>query len=265
MSIVTISRGTYAGVIALAETLSRKLGYRLYTREELLIEAAKHYNASQSLVESALENRPGFLEGRGLRKLHYVYCVQASLARAVQGDNVVYHGQAGHLLLRSIPHHLRVRAVAAMEFRVSAAMVRCNLTREKAIEYIKESDHARNSWIKWVHGVEADDIRTYDLVINLERVPIETAAAIIADTAQRDFQTTPESQQMLDDLVLASEIQARIGLDRSIADDKIRIDADHAVVTISANVRSLADVQKVKELALQVPGVKKVETEIEAQ
>jgi hypothetical protein len=150
-----------------------------------------------------------------------------------------------------------------MTFRVTAAMEVCNLNREKATQYIKEADEARNRWIKWVHGVEADDIRTYDLVINLERVPIQTAATIIAETAQRDFQTTPESQQMLDDLVLISEIRARIGMDRSIADDKIGIDAKDSVVTISANVRSLADVQKVEELASQIPGVKQVETKVE--
>jgi cytidylate kinase len=265
MAIITISRGTYAGVKALAERLGESLGYRLYTREEVLTDAAKQYNASQSQVESALENRPGFLEGRGLKKLHFVYCVQATMARAVQSDDVAYHGQAGHLLLRGIPHHLRVRAVASMEFRVTAAMEGCNLTREKAVQYIKEADDARNSWIKWVHGVEADDLRTYDLVINLERIPIETAAAIVAETAQRDFQTTPESQQMLDDLVLASEIRARIGLDDSIADDKIGIDADRGVVTISANLRSLADVQKVEELASRIPGVENIETNIETQ
>jgi len=265
MAIITISRGMYADVEDLAEHLSETLGYRRYTREELLVDAAKRYGASESQVESALENRPGFMAGRGVNKLHFIYCVQATMARAVQADNVVYHGQSGHLLLGLIPHHLRVRAAAKMEFRITAAMERCNLSREKAIKYIKDADDSRNSWIKWVHGVEADDIRSYDLVVNLERVPIETAAAIVADTAKRDFQTTPESQQMLDDLVVASEIRARIGLDRGIADEKVGIEAHNAVITISANVRSLADVQKVKELALQIPGVKKVETNVETE
>ena len=263
MAIITISRGTYAGVRSLTELLSERLGYRLYTREELLVDAAQRYGASQSQVESALENRPGFLEGRGLKKRHYIYCVQATMAQAAQSDDLVYHGQAGHLLLRGIPHHLRVRAAASMAFRVTTAMEVCNLNREKATQYIKEADAARNRWIKWVHGVEADDIRTYDLVINLERVPIQTAAMIIAETAQRDFQTTPESQQMLDDLVLVSEIRAQIGMDNSIADDKIGIDAKNSVVTISTNVRSLADVQKVEQLARKIAGVKQVETKVE--
>ncbi|UCD24304.1 MAG: cytidylate kinase family protein [Gemmatimonadota bacterium] len=262
MAIITISRGVYAGVETLAELLVEGLGYRLYTREQLLVDAAKHYGASQSQVESAVENKPGFLEGRGMRKLHYIYCVQATMARAAQADDLVYHGQAGHLLLGPMPHHLRVRAAANMQFRIAMVMEQCNLSRQKAVDYLKQADAARNRWIKWVHGVEADDIRTYDLVVNLERVSFATAAAIIAETSRREFQTTPESQQMLDDLVIGSEVRARIGLDRDIADDKIGIDASKAVITISANVRSLADVQKAKELASQVPGVKQVETEI---
>ena len=73
-----------------------------------------------------------------------------------------------------------------MAYRVSAAMEVCNLNREKATKYIKEADEARNRWIQWVHGVDADDIRTYDLVINLERVPVESAAAIIQTPRDRD-------------------------------------------------------------------------------
>ena len=262
MAIITISRGTYSGGRILAGCLSEQLGYRLLSREQLLQSAAKRFQATEDQLESALLHRPGFLEGRGLGKLHYVYCVQAELARAVQADNVVYHGQAGHLLLKGVPHHMRVRVVANMEYRIAAAVERSNLKREKAIEYIRELDEERDKWVKWVYGMDRNDPLTYDVTVNLERISLDSACVMVAESAQRDFETTPESQQIMDDLVLASEIRATIGLDPNIVDDRIEVEVSSGVVTITGTVRSLVDADRVRELVRAMPGVKDIDSQM---
>ncbi len=227
MAIITISRGAYSGIEALAESLREELGYRLLSREELLADTAKEFGASESQLESALKHRPGLLEGRGLTKLHLL--------------------------------------VANMEDRVATTMERCDLTRDKAREYVRKLDEERDKWVKWVHGVDMSDPATFDLMINLERIPVASAIAIIISTVRRDFQTTPESQKIVDDLVLASEIRAKIGLEPNISDDRIEVEASDGVVTVTANARYLADADRVKQLALQVPGVKDIESKMETR
>jgi cytidylate kinase len=259
MAVITISRGTFGGVKEMAECLSTQLGYRLVTREQLLSATAKAFGATEGQLESALLHRPGFLEGRGLRRLRYINCVQAAIAKEVQGDNVVYHGQAGHLLLKGLPHHLRVRVVANMEFRIESVVTRCNMTRERAVEYIRELDQERDNWVRWVYGIDSNDPSTYDMVINLERIPVPTACAVVAETAKRDFQTTPEAQRKADDLALASEIRARIGMDKSIADERIVVSAEDGVITLNADARRLAEAEQVKAMALKIEGVKEVQ------
>ena len=131
------------------------------------------------------------------------------------------------------------------------------------MQYIKQSDHALERWVKWVHGVDINDPATFDLAINLEHVPIQGACAIIAEAADRDFRTTPQSQKIVDDLVIASQIRAEMGLDREISDERIGIEADDGVVTITANVRFVAEAQRVRELVSQIPGVKAIESKID--
>ena len=262
MAIVTISRGTYSGGRILAECLSEQLGYRLLSREELLHTAAERYHATEDQLESALFHRPSFLEGGKLRKLHYVYFMQAELARSVQSDNVVYHGQAGHLLLKGVPHHMRVRVVANLEYRVAAAMKRSNLKQEKAIEYIKGLDEERDEWVQWVYGIDRNDPQTYDVTVNLEHISIESACTMVVESAQRDFQTSPESQQVMDDLVLASEIRAQIGLDSNIHDDRIEVECDSGTVTLTGTVRSLVDADRVRDLVRAIPGVAHIESQM---
>lgn len=263
MAIVSITRGSHSGIEVLAERLSKDLGYRLLSREQLLAHTAEEFGALESQLESALKHAPRILEGRGLGRQHFVSCVRATLAKAFQSDNVVYHGESGHLLLKGIPHQLRVRLVAKVEDRVAAVMDRCNLTREKAVQYITQSDRTLERWVKWVHGVDINDPATVDLAINLQHIPVHGACAIIAEAVDRDFRTTPQSQKIVDDLVIASQIRARIGLDRGISDERIGIDADDGVVTITANVRFVAEAQRVKELVSQIPGVKSIESKIE--
>jgi len=262
MAIVTICRGTYTGGKLFAEHLGRELGYRVLSREELLTESATSFCASEDQLKAALQQKPGFLEGRGLKRRQYLNCVGATMARAVQGDNVVYHGQAGHVLLRGIPHHLRLRVVADMEYRIRATMEAGTPVRAKAIHSIEELDRTRASWMRALHGVDINDPTMYDLIINLECVSIATGSAIVVEAVKRGFQTTPAGQKMLDDLVLASEVRARIGLDRTISDDRLRIEADDGVITVFANVRCLADAERAKEMIQTLPGVKEARTEI---
>jgi cytidylate kinase len=262
MAIITIFRGTRRGGTHLAESLAEQLGYRLLSREELITSAAQEYGAPEELVESALQQRPGFLEGRGLKRLHYIHCVQAVLARVVRSDDVVYHGQAGHLLLKGIAHHLRLKVVADMEYRIREVLQGESLTREEAIYRIDEADRLRAAWMEWLHGVGTDDPVAYDLTINLERISIPHACAIVAQMVESDFRTTPTSQRVVDDLALASQIRAQIGLDPNISDEKIEVEVEDGVVTINANVRSLDDADGVKEAVRRISGVKDVRSKI---
>lgn len=262
MAIITVSRGTFSGGIALSECLSAELGYRLLSRRELLTDAAKIFKASEDQLRSALTHKPGFLESGRLERLHYVYCVQAALAKEVQGDNVVYQGQAGHLLLHGLPHHLRLKVVADMEYRIRGAMERGHLNRDAAVERIKELDEGRDRWVNWVYGADRNDPTTYDLIFNLERIPIASACEMVVQVVKRDFQSTSQSKKAVDDLVLSSDIQARIGLDQSINCERIEVDASDGVVTVSGTVHTMDDADNVRRLVSQVPGVKDVNSKM---
>jgi len=243
----------------LAERLGTHLGYRVTSREALLADAAALFDASEEELESALLHRPGFLERRRLGRLHYIRCLEAALAKAAQGDSLVYHGQAGQLLLQGVPHHLRVLVVADMEYRIAAARDRDHVSRRRAIRWIKEADKARDEWVRRIYGVDRDDLTTYDIVVNLQEVPIPNACAIISQMVESDFPTTSESQEIMDNLVLASEVRARIGLDEAIVDDKLEVAASHGRVTVSGKARTRRQARRVEELVRQIPGVVGVE------
>lgn len=261
MAIITISGEVCSGRRALAENLGGELGYRVLSQEGLLRHAAMEFRVSERLLESALMHRPSFSEDCEAETLHSVHCVQAAMAKAARSDSVVYHGHAGHLL-GGVPHHLRIKAVADLEYRIDAVMERCELNREDAIRYIKSADEERKNWVTWIYSADANEPLTFDVAINLAHVSVANACQAVAQTARRRYRITPESNRIVDNIILASVVRARIGLDRSICNERIHVEADDGVVTITGNARSSDDVERMRELTLRVRGVKGVRSKV---
>jgi len=265
MTIVTISRGTYSGGKQLAESLADRLGYRCLSREELLTGVAKKYGVGDDILSAALHYKPDFLEGTKLGKIHYIAFVRAALCREVRSDEVVYHGQGGHLILTGVPHILRVRVIADMEFRIEAAMNRHDVTREKAIDLLKEVDHQRAIWMISIYQTDWQDASRCDLVIDLENMSIDSACELLVHAVGGPrLKTTPESQQIMDDLLLSSDIRERIAAHswkdtkERIEDYEVKITSDKGAVDITGKTSSQKEMDRVIQIARETPGVREI-------
>ncbi len=263
MAIITISRGTFSGGQAIATSISNELGYHCITREELLEEAARNFDISEAKLDIAMEKKPGFLERNKLRRIHYIAYIQATLIKMVKDENVAYSGMAGHLLLQEAPNVLKVKVIADMEYRIKAAMERDNFSRDEAIEYIRKVDNERNGWVKAVYNIDRNDPVHYDLVVNLEHMTLTTASEVICAVARHpEFQRTAETRKKMEDLVFASDIRAKIAMDRNITDTDIHVTADDGFITVTGETQRLDDADRIRALVRQLPGVKDIESHI---
>jgi cytidylate kinase len=262
MAIITISRGTFSGGQTLAECLAEKLGYRCISRE-VIVRAAGQYGAPLEKLSDALAEPPGFLERLTTERVHYLAYIRAAIYKEVRNDKVVYHGHAGHLLLREIPLVLRVRVIADMEFRIKAAMERSNLSREKAIKFIKDIDEKRVKWTRFLYHADWYDPALYDIVINLEHISIDDACGLVSYIASLDkFKSTPETRKIMDDMVLSTEVRAAVAREAGNSDGGIEIEADGGAITISGSVGSLVEADKIREIARKMTGVKEINSKM---
>ncbi len=235
MSIITISRGTLSGGQRLANCLAHDLGYRLISRE-VLAEAAQRYGINEEYLARGLEQPPSFWDRFRIDRQTYLAVIRATLCQLVREDNVVYHGHAGHLLLQGIEHVLRVRVIAPPSYRIKAAMAAHGFDEKEAEAYIHKKDEDRVSWTRFLYGVEWRDPALYDLVLNLEKVPVEMACKVIVSMVERpEFRMTAEGLRQLDDLHLASHAKARLFLNPKIgaAAAKIDVTAANGVLHLS--------------------------------
>ncbi len=259
MAVITISRGSASGGLLLAQRLGEKLGYDVVGREEILREAAR-FGAAEEALNEALLKPPTFLERFRHERRRYLAFVQAALCQRALRGRVVYHGNAGHLLLQGVSHVLCIRLIASMSFRIQKVMEREHVSRDEAVRHIEAADKQRREWTRFLYGKDWLDPLLYDLVINLQTMGVEAAVEIAATAAQHpDFAPTEESRKAMADLTLASRVRAALAADPKTAAVEVTVRADGDAVALAGKLRPASAVDAVIGVASAVEGVRQVD------
>ena len=262
MSIITISRGTFSGGKDLAESLARNLSYPCISRE-VIVEAAARYGASEAALSLALNHAPSLIDRLKRDRDRCLAYIRAVLCQhALEGD-FIYHGYAGHHLLAGVHHMIRVRIVANVSYRISAAMKELQMTSRQAAAHINKVDEERRKWTRFLYGVAWEDPMNYDVVLNLEYLGVTGACAAVVRLTQLDqFQPTAESRKVLEDLALQSLVIAALARDERTRDADFRVRAENGVITIEGMAKLPDIVASVHDVAANVGGVVKIVNQV---
>jgi cytidylate kinase len=256
MSIITINRGSYSRGKEVAEKLAAMLGYECVSRD-ILLDASDEFNIPEIKLVRALHDPATVLDRFQHGKDRYISFLQSALLQTATRDNIVYHGLAGQFFLRDIPHVLKVRIIADMEARVAEEMRRENIPEETARYILQKDDDERRKWGLQVYGMDTWDSRLYDVVLCIGKLTVDDAVGFLADLVRKPaFQTTPESQRLVDNQALAARVAANLagGFPRT------RVAAKDGVVFVTATDQTLdsRNEGRVKEIVLSVEGVREV-------
>lgn len=257
MAIITISRGSYSRGKEVAEKVAEKLGYRCIARE-VILEASKEFNIPEFRLMKAVHDAPTIFEKFSYGKEKFIAYFQTALLKSLQGDNVVYHGLAGHFYVKDVPHVLKVRIIADVQDRIRYLMESENISYESALSRIKRDDSARSKWSQHLYGIDTADPLLYDLVVTVRSMSVDDVVDVICTTAKLDtFRTTPESRQAMDDLVLSAEVRTAL---LELKPD-IQVKVRGGVVYLGAGAQMMKQPEKIAEMekiAGGVPGVREV-------
>ncbi|MCG6878430.1 MAG: cytidylate kinase-like family protein [Deltaproteobacteria bacterium] len=257
MAIITISRGSFSKGRAVAEKVAQTLGYACISRE-VLLEVSEHFNINEIKLEHALHDAPSILERFTYGKESYLAYIAAAILEEVHHDNVIYHGLAGQFFLRGVSHVLKVRILADMDDRVALMMAREQLSKKQAIKQLRRDDHERRQWSKQLFGVDTWDSSLYDMVLHVHKLSVDDASNLISQAAQMEqFKATPESRKMLENLVIAARVRARLVHDYPM----VQVHADDGVVTVDVKFNETVEPEltdEIKALVHEMPGVKDV-------
>ena len=264
MSIITITRGAFSGGPELAERVAATLGYRCVSRE-VLIEASERYGIPEAKFTEMLETAPHWWERWQESLRLYRIVLQAAMCEVAQGGNLVYHGHVGQELFPGIRHVLKVYLTASRAYRVEQVRAREGMSETAALHYIEQVDKARTRRLQAIFGGDWRDPSRYDLVLNIAQMSLDTAARLIAEASQQaDYQPTPESEQLFQNLTIGARVQAALIVSPRTRNLMINVRVERGWVRLSGILAQSDLEQEIVRIAERIPGVTKVEAEFES-
>ena len=262
MAIITISRGSYSHGKEIANKLAGKLGYQCVSRETL-IRASEEFNIPEIKLKKALHDSPSVLERFTYGKQRYLAYIRTAILEFLVQDNTIYHGLAGHAFVPNVQHKLSIRICAKFEDRLREEMERMHLDDiDKAKTLLKNDDEERRKWGVFVVGRDPYDITSYDLVYNLSKIHDDDVVDSIVSIVQLPYmKTTKESQQLMNDALLAARCKAEIV--NQFPYSKITADNGHVFASLQAswskedtiieNIhQSLENVKEIKSIKISI-------------
>ena len=252
---------------SLAKNVALRLGEvaRLQVmRHEVAENVAGRMQVETSLIHRLRGGKAGLRERLSTDKQQVaVFTAEEVFALARRG-NIVLRGWGATMLLRAVPHVVRVRITRPFAQRVDWLMDDLGTTdRDVAEAEVRRSDEAHANRMRAQFGVTWGDPLLYDLVLNMERVSVDSAVQqILALTERPEFQETDASRACLEGLALSALVRAALLANEATRDTNIGIDAEHGKVVLTGLVLNEAERDEAARVASTVAGTGNVDNRL---
>lgn len=233
-------------------------------RHEVVEHAASLMHVPKSLINRLREGKAGPIERLKVdRQSLAVYAAEELLEAAARG-NIVLRGWGATCLLRPVPHVLCVRVTRPFDKRVDWLMEHFETDdRDFAEDEVRRSDHAHAARMHELYGVTWGDPLLYDLVLNTDRLSIDSCVQTIRNLVGRpEFAETPESAAQIAGMAVEAHIRSALRANEQTYGVNVTIECRHGRAVLSGIVISEQERQLTEQLAAAVPGVASVDNRL---
>jgi len=233
-------------------------------RHEVAEQVAQKMHVPKSLINRLREGNAGPLERlRTDRASLAVYTAEEVLETAARG-NVVLRGWGATCLLHPVPHVVCVRVTRPLKQRVAWLMAHLDTDDAGSAEdEIRRSDQAHAARMHEQFGVTWGDPLLYDLVLNTERLSVDSCVQQIRVLALRpEFAETAASVALLRDMALQAHVRSALRADESTRGVSITIDSRDGHVVLRGIVADAREKQASEAVAGTVASVKSVDNQL---
>ena len=204
MATITISRQFGAGGWTLAENLQARLGYGCIN-EDMIKEAASHLNVSEgqisyfekdgasklmrfidkmvnsNFIDRHLSDSYGYVNEK-----RYVDVIRKIITEIYEKGNMIIVGRGGQFILKDSKDAFHILLVSPLASRIEFMMERYKVSMSEAEKSIRQRDQIRDRFLGFFTETgDADNPIHYDMVLNMDRLTLESATSLIVNLIQQ--------------------------------------------------------------------------------
>lgn len=263
MPVIALTQGMGSLAQDIADQLARELNLTTL-QHEVGERIADKMHVSRSLINRLREGKAGTIERLTAdRESMAVYSAEEVLETAARG-NVVLRGWGATLLLRPVPHVPCVRILRPRAQRVQWLMEALGTDDTDLAEAeIRRSDEANAARMHEQFGVKWGDPVLFDLVLNTDRLSVDTCVQQIkALVARPEFAETEASRALLQNMALQARVRAALRANPATQGVDVTIASDAGRVTLSGIVVSVQEKAASETVVASVAGVAAVDNQL---
>jgi cytidylate kinase len=263
MPVIALTQGMGSLAQDIADQLADELQITTL-QHEVAERVASKMHVSKSLISRLRAGKAGTIERlKADREGMAIYSAEEVLDAAAAG-NVVLRGWGATCLLRPVPHVPCVRILRPLAKRVQWLMTELDTDdAELAEAEIRRSDEANAARMHDQFGVTWGDPVLFDLVLNTDRLSVDTCVQQIkALLARPEFAQTEASRALLLGMALQARVRAALRINEATRDVSITIDGADSGVVLRGIVVNEAERAAVEQVAAAVPGVAGVDNQL---
>jgi cytidylate kinase len=263
MPVIALTQGMGSLAQDIAEQLAQELQVSVL-QHEVSEHVADKMHVSKSLINRLRHGKAGAIERLTAdRDSMAVYTAEEVLEAAARG-NVVLRGWGATCLLRPVPHVPCVRILRPRAKRVQWLMAELDTDDAALAEAeIRRSDQANAARMHEQFGVHWGDPVLFDLVLNTDRLSVDTCVQQIkALLARPEFAETEASRALLRGMALQAHVRAALRANEATHGVNITIDSVASQVTLRGIVLNADEQRAAEQVAAAVPGVTAVDNQL---
>lgn len=184
MSLITISQDYGSHGYYVAQKVAQELQLELYD-DETLREAAVKLGIKTENLNALKEHVPGFFDRlMGVKPDVYLDVLQGVVYHMSRKNKGVIVGHGSQVLLKDFGCALHVRIISPVEKRVHYFMEKQGIEENLARKIVLSKDNEFKGFFRYAFNMDINDPLLYDLVINTDKIGIETIISHIVELAK---------------------------------------------------------------------------------
>lgn len=185
MYFITVSEMLGTNGEKIGRQVAKIINYIFYGEEELFKAADEMGFLSD--IEKSDEKGPAFLEKFFSEKPKvYLDRLQSVIYELAKKDDALFFGKGSQLLLNAFDCAFHVLVTGSMKKRIQRIMEEKQIGGEAAEKMIRQSDQDKRGFLRYAFDEEWLNPHLYDLVLNTDKLSVNSAVKILVDAAKSD-------------------------------------------------------------------------------
>jgi len=266
MTVIAMTREIGSCGMDVAAGLAATLGLKIIQSDIVANSIAERLGVDESAVLRYVNGSASLLERWQIDRRKLFHYAAEEILRVAQRGNVLIKGWGIATLLRDLSGVISVRVCAPMDFRIRVLMDRFGTKDAYAVrEQIERYDAARARTMRAYLNVEQEDPRLYHVVLNTQRLSIETCVKTVSELAESArFQDHLATRATLANKLVEAEISSALVEHISLAAAPLGVSVSVAngKVTLSGTTSSGSVRMRAERIAHDIAGVCHIDNRI---